>query len=248
MNKYRDPVVLKTRIVEWIRSKVKESGCSGAVLGVSGGIDSAVLSALLSAALSPENVLGVIMPCNSIDKDEILARKLAEKIGFKVKKVDLTQTYNVLVDSLNCESTDINLSQLALANIKPRLRMTTLYAFAQSKNYLVCGASNRDELMYGYFTKHGDSGVDLLPISGLLKGEVYLLAEHLGVIREIIDRPPSAGLWEGQTDEQEMGVSYQELDEFLAFGRTDNEEKNNKIQRAVRISEHKRRYPSMPEL
>lgn len=248
MNKYRDPVVLTTTIVEWIRSQVKESGCTGAVLGVSGGVDSAVLSALLSKALSPENVLGVIMPCNSIEKDEILARKLAEKIGFKVKKVDLTDTYNVLANSINRDVNDIDLSALALANIKPRLRMTTLYTIAQSKNYLVCGGSNRDELMYGYFTKHGDSGVDLLPISGLLKGEVYLLAEYLGIIREIIDRPPSAGLWEGQTDEQEMGVSYQELDEFLAFGRTDNEEKNNKIQRAVRISEHKRRYPSMPEL
>jgi len=111
------------------------------------------------------------------------------------------------------------MNALAMANIKPRLRMTTLYFFAQNCHFLVCGASNRDELELGYFTKHGDSGVDLLPMGDLLKGEVRLLAGHLGVPAPIISRPPSAGLWPGQTDEGELGATYDEIDRYLVTGK-----------------------------
>ena len=131
---------------------------------------------------------------------------------------------------------------MAVANIKPRLRMITLYYYAQQKNYLVLGTTNRTELTIGYFTKHGDGGSDLLPLGGLVKWQVRELARYLEVPEVVIDKPPSAGLWEGQTDEGEIGLSYEELDRFILTGQGSDQVKN-RVENLYRSSLHKRQFP-----
>jgi len=202
------------RLTEWIRARVAEAGRVAAVVGLSGGIDSAVVAALAKRALGDE-AYGVIMPCDSDPADADDARLLAEAIGLTYRTVDLGPALAVLRDQLALPPT---VPRLAVANLKPRLRMITLYAEAAVRNALVLGTGNRSELEIGYFTKYGDGGVDLLPIGGFLKREVRALARDLGVPQRIIDRQPSAGLWEGQTDESEMGMTYQELDTYLDTG------------------------------
>ncbi|KPU27998.1 NAD synthetase [Caloranaerobacter sp. TR13] len=226
-------------LVIWLRDKVQEAGCKGLVVGLSGGIDSAVVAALAKRAF-PEDSLGVIMPCHSNSKDEEHARLVAETIGLKTVKVDLSKTFDNLIDELKDDGANL----LAVSNIKPRLRMTTLYYFAQKNKYLVAGTGNKSELTIGYFTKYGDSGVDLLPISDFVKFEVKELAKFLGIPEIIINKPPSAGLWENQTDENEMGFSYKELDSFILTGEADPKVKE-KIVTMNKLSEHKRRMPLM---
>lgn len=245
MSIYREPEKLCSCIENWIKERFVITGSSGAVLGVSGGIDSALLSGLLSRVLGPENVIGVIMPCHSMDMDEEYARVLADKFKFRTVKVDLSDSFDVLKSAISGGAGEI--SSLPEANIKPRLRMITLYAIAQQNGYLVCGGSNKDEIMYGYFTKYGDSGVDLMPMADLLKGEVRALAEYIGVPREIIDRPPTAGLWDGQTDESEMGLTYNALDLYIATGEAEAGDKE-KIEKAIARSAHKREFATMAEL
>lgn len=240
MSIYRDPGKLASYLEKWLADHIAASGAAGAVLGISGGVDSAVLAGLLSCAIGGGNVLGVVMPAHSITVDEEYAMLLPPVFGIKTHKVDLSAAYDTMVAAIGggCRK----LSALATANVKPRLRMTTLYALAQTEGYLVCGSGNRVELMFGYFTKYGDSGADLLPLADLLKGEVRLLAEYLGVPHPIIDRAPSAGLWEGQTDEAEMQVTYNDLDRFFAVGLADSEAKA-KIESALQRTEHKRKMP-----
>ncbi|MCK9340284.1 MAG: NAD(+) synthase [Synergistaceae bacterium] len=245
MSVYRDPQKLIEYLTEWIKEQFRAAGAKGAVLGISGGIDSAVLAGLLSRSLGKENVIGVIMPCHSQPIDEEYAIELADALGIRKYKVDLTKSYDQMVSSIKEEGLD--LGALPSANIKPRLRMTTLYAIAQQNGYLVCGGGNRDEILYGYFTKYGDSGVDLLPMSDLLKGEVRALAIHLGVPPNIIKRPPTAGLWAGQTDESEMGLTYEELDNYLATGKAEDRVKQ-KVDNAIARSEHKRKFAPMASI
>lgn len=245
MEIYRDPEKITRFLVSWIKEKFGTAGARGAVLGISGGIDSAVLAALLAKALGPDKVIGVIMPCHSMQVDEDYARLLTKAINIRTMKVDLSSSYDTLKKEI--ENSLPGLGGLSAANIKPRLRMTTLYAIAQQHGYLVCGGSNKDEITFGYFTKYGDSGVDLMPIADLLKGEVRAVAERLGVPREIIDRPPTAALWEGQTDEAEMGLTYEELDRCIATG-CGSAETKAKIERAIRRSAHKTAFPPMAKL
>lgn len=237
MSIYRNPAQICTYLENWLKEKLAEANAEGVVLGISGGIDSAALSALAARACGAQNVLGVIMPSHSTPVDEEYARMLPEKFGVAVYKVDLTEPYDALMAAIRMNG--FELSPLTAANVKPRLRMTTLYALAQQRGYLVCGGSNKDELMYGYFTKYGDSGVDLMPMADLLKGEVRLLAEYLGVPRQIIDRAPSAGLWEGQTDEAEMGIAYADLDRYLATGEAEPRVRQ-KIEAGIAKTHHKR--------
>jgi NAD+ synthase len=138
--------------------------------------------------------------------------------------------------------------RVPLANMKPRVRMTALYFFANSLNYLVAGTGNRSELAIGYFTKYGDGGCDLLPIGRLTKNEVRALARDLNVPQAIIDRPPSAGLWLGQTDEDEMGFTYADLERYLTEGADAvSPALVMRIERLIRSSEHKRELPPMPD-
>ena len=242
MSIYRDPEKIVNYLEGWIKERFGEANAKGAVLGISGGIDSALLAALLARTLGAENVTGVIMPCHSMAIDEDYARLLAEKLHINTIKVDLSDSYDTMFAALSAAGCEP--SGLAAANIKPRLRMITLYAVAQQKGCLVCGGGNKDEITMGYFTKYGDSGADLLPMADLLKGEVWACAEYLGVPQEIIDRPPTAALWEGQTDESEMGITYKELDAFIASGSGTREIKE-KVEKAEKRSAHKKKFAPM---
>ena len=221
---------------QWLRDEVSNARALGIVLGLSGGIDSSVLAALAREALGQDGVLGVIMPCHSIPDDEADARLLAETLGVNFERVDLSGVF----DSL-CASVGGELSSLTQSNMKARLRMVTLYAFAQSRNLLVCGTSNRSEYETGYFTKYGDSGVDLMPLAGFLKRDIRAMARELHVPERIITKAPSAGLYEGQTDEGDMGFTYDVLDEYLSSGRIDSPEAKQRIDVMRRRSEHKRK-------
>jgi len=232
---------LSNKIRRWIKKKVKSAGCAGVVIGISGGIDSATVAALAKKALE-EEVLGLIMPCHSDEDDLYYANIVIKSLGVKFKKIDLTSIYDKLIEVLGKGD------RLAQANLKPRLRMLTLYYFANNLNYLVAGTGNKSEIMTGYFTKYGDGGVDILPIGGLLKREVRELAKELGIPKEIIERPPSAGLWPGQTDEGEMGITYNELDSAIS-ALEEKKAKNikaeilSKLEYLIKGSCHKRKLP-----
>lgn len=226
-------------LIEWLQLKVKEANAEGLVFGLSGGIDSAVVAGLAKNAF-PNNSLGIIMPCHSDPIDEEHGRMIADKLDLRIDKVDLSSSFDVLFQSIPEE----NKSKMAISNLKPRLRMTTLYYYAQNNNYLVVGPSNKSEFTVGYFTKHGDSGVDLLPIVSFVKSEVRELAKYLGIPDIIIEKPPTAGLWKNQTDEDELGFSYDLLDHYIKTGEGPKEIVK-KIKKMNERSEHKRIYPAI---
>lgn len=224
-------------IVQWIKSNVEESNSKGVVFGLSGGIDSAVIAALAKKAF-PNDSLGLIMPCHSNELDETDARLVADSLDLKIKKVDLSKSYDMFLESMELDTNN----KLAKANIKPRLRMTTLYYHAQCNNYLVIGSTNKSEFEIGYFTKHADSAVDMLPLVAYTKSQIKILAKSLEIPEEIISKKPSAGLWEDQTDESEMGFSYDTLDEYLNTAKGPDKI-IQKIERMNKQSHHKRVYP-----
>ena len=195
----------------WIRKKVEEASAEGVILGMSGGLDSSVTAVLCKNAF-PKSTLGLIMPCFSDPEDIKHVKQVAEKFDIETRKVDLSPIFLTVLETLGSKAYD---RDIATANLKPRLRMLVLYYFANKLNYLVVGTGNKSELMIGYFTKYGDGGVDLLPLGDLLKTEVRALAEVLDIPKAIIEMPPSAGLWAGQTDETEIGMSYEVLDGVL---------------------------------
>jgi len=195
----------------WIRKKVEEASAEGVILGMSGGLDSSVTAVLCKNAF-PKSTLGLIMPCFSDPEDIAHVKQVAEKFDIETRKVDLSPVFLTVLETLGSKTYD---RDIATANLKPRLRMLVLYYFANKLNYLVVGTGNKSELMIGYFTKYGDGGVDLLPLGDLLKTEVRALAEVLDIPKAIIEMPPSAGLWAGQTDEAEIGMSYEVLDGVL---------------------------------
>jgi len=224
-------------LVAWLQESVGKANAKGVVFGLSGGIDSAVVAGIAKKAF-PQDSMGVIMPIHSNPRDEADAIIVARALDIDVTSIDLSQVFDTYLKALPFEGEN----PLAKANLKPRLRMMTLYYFAQEMGYLVCGTSNKSELHVGYFTKHGDSGVDLLPLADFVKEEVFELARLLDIPAEIIEKPPSAGLWENQTDEKEMGFSYKLLDNYIRTGEAPDEVRE-KIDRMNRISEHKRNYP-----
>ncbi|MBI4319103.1 MAG: NAD+ synthase [Chloroflexi bacterium] len=234
---------LADQIVAWIQEQARLASRAGAVLGLSGGIDSAVVGALAKRALGDE-VLGLIMPCHSSPDDEESAILAATKLGVRTERIDLTPVYDCFTAALQPGN------GLALANLKPRLRMMTVYFYANDLGYLVLGTGNKSELTVGYFTKHGDGGVDVLPIGSLLKTQVRQLAIELDIPGEIIARPPSAGLWAGQTDEEEMGLSYEQLDsciDAIENGRTSECDPAilSRVLAMRGTSEHKRVTPAI---
>lgn len=232
------------RIVQWLRRELKQRDADGFVFGLSGGVDSSVVAALCRKAVGSTRTLGLILPCHSSQLDERDARRIARILRIKTQKIDLCKAYDALTALLP------RASQRAKANIKPRLRMIALYYFANKYNYLVCGTGNKAELMVGYFTKYGDGGVDLLPIGGLLKREVRQIAVELGIPADIVVKAPSAGLWKGQTDEGEMGITYDELDDILKrMNRGQRQcyprKKVDKVKRMIAQSQHKRILPDI---
>jgi len=247
-------------IVEWLRHRLNHAGARGFVVGLSGGVDSAVVARLCQAA-APAHVVAVVMPCHSDPQDEADALLTAGHFQIPVIRVDLTPAYDPLSAALRqalaavppeqvldpAHAVDDVKAARPFANLKPRLRMTTLYAVANALDYLVAGTGNRSELAIGYFTKHGDGGVDLLPIGDLLKSEVRAAAKALGVPEPIIEKAPSAGLWPGQNDEVEMGFSYAQLETYLKTGaETVSPALAMRIERLMRTSEHKRALPPTP--
>src|SRR5687768_15430414 len=214
------------RIAAWLRERADAACARGFIVGMSGGVDSAVVASLCQLAM-PGQVLGVIMPCHSHADDELDAVLAAEACRLPTVRVDLSSAYDALALDITAVTKaerghgfnpDTVRTKIALANIKPRLRMTTLYTIGTSLGFLVTGTGNRSEIAIGYYTKYGDGGVDVLPIGALLKSEVRELARELGVPARIIDKPPSAGLWSGQTDESEMGFTYDQLERYLEQG------------------------------
>ncbi|UCC90526.1 MAG: NAD(+) synthase [Dehalococcoidia bacterium] len=237
---------LASKLVLWIREQVLAAECKGVVVGMSGGLDSSVLAVLCHRAF-PQNMLGVIMPCCGSKQDEEHAMAVASQFSIPTKLVVLAPVFDALLQALPGDTAQPNVSRLAKANLKVRLRMLTLYYFANRLKYMVAGASNRSELAVGYFTKYGDGGVDILPLGNLVKGQVRELANFLGIPRSIIDKPPSAGLWQGQTDEGELGLSYDELDRYLVTGET-SIGLRQKIESMITASAHKRLPPPVASL
>lgn len=225
------------RRVEFIRGQVASAGAKGIVFGNSGGKDSALVGILCKAAC--DDTVGVIMPCASrrnygMDRDDGL--EVAEKFGIETRTVDLTPVRDAETAALSGAA---QLTDMALANIAPRLRMITLYAIAAAERRLVAGTGNASEAYMGYFTKWGDGAHDFNPISDLTVTEVYEFLHFLGAPESVIQKAPSAGLFEGQTDEQEMGVSYDAIDRFLTTGEADERDREI-INRYHAASEHKR--------
>lgn len=225
------------KLVAWVKEKAEDAHAKGIIFGLSGGIDSAVMAGIAKKAFG-DNCMGVIMPCYSNPLDEEHARIVADALDLKVEKVDLTESFDTLLKAMPFKSEN----KLAVSNLKPRLRMTTLYYLAQDLGYLVAGPTNLAEYTVGYFTKHGDSAVDLMPLASFVKSEIRDLARALNIPDEIIDKKPSAGLWNEQTDEDEMGFGYDVLDGYIRTNQGP-EETVEKIKGMNIRSEHKRKYP-----
>ena len=235
---------LARKLTSWIREQVKAADVKGVVVGMSGGLDSSVVAVLCKRAL-PQNTLGVLLPCYSSESDLSHAHLVAQKFDIATTTVTLDPIFDAVKKALPSEGFDAETEKLAEANLKPRLRMLTLYYLANRLCYLVAGSGNRSELEVGYFTKYGDGGVDILPLGNLLKSQVQELARYLGIPEELINKPPSAGLWPGQTDEAELGITYEELDRYLSSGKA-SEEVKQRIEALSRSSTHKRRPPPSP--
>jgi NAD+ synthase len=227
--------------LEFISNYVQTAKAKGIVYGNSGGKDSALVG-ILSKMACPETV-GLIMPCCSNrnfnqDKEDGLLN--AKKFNIETVVFDLSDLKNNFLSML---SKEINVSDMASNNISPRLRMITLYAYGASRNFLVAGTGNRSEAYMGYFTKWGDGAHDFNPIADLTVTEIYEYLKYLGAPSSIIDKAPSAGLFDGQTDEGEMGITYAKIDNFLLHGEANPEDKII-IDRYHTISKHKREMPT----
>ena len=224
--------------VQFIRQAVADAHADGILFGNSGGKDSALVGILCKMAC--ENTEGIILPCSSkrnftIDKDD--GMEVAEQFGIKTRVIDLTAQKELAIETMSQVAT---LSQAAIGNLAPRLRMLTLYAIGASENRLVAGTGNASEYHMGYFTKWGDGAYDLNPIADLTATEVFEFLRYLKAPQAVITKAPSAGLFDGQTDEGEMGFTYKELDTYLGGGKIDDAVLE-KIRRMHAKSEHKRR-------
>ncbi|MEA3166606.1 MAG: synthase [Thermoplasmata archaeon] len=243
-------------ITAFIVRHVEAAGAKGVVLGASGGLDSAVVAALAVRALGKRNVVCVILPAPDSDpKDEAHARLSCKSLGLK----PVLRPIGPVLAGFE-EAMDGKADKRVRGNAKARSRMMLLYGEAQSRGFLVCGTGNKSELLTGYFTKHGDGGVDLQPIGDLYKTQVRQLGRHLGVPKPILSKPPSAGLFKGQTDEGEMGLTYAQLDAILRGMELNHSLPTivrktglaaplvRKVETMVRTTEHKRRLALIPKI
>jgi NAD+ synthase len=242
-------------IARWLRQQMTAAGARGFVVGLSGGLDSAVVARLAQLA-APSAVVAALLPCHSDPVDEADAAGVAAHFSLTTVRIDLSSACDELTAGSQAALKGLPAQQRQapsadrrpIANIKSRLRMTALYFLANNLNCLVAGTSNRAAIAAGHFTKYGDGGVDLQPLGRLLKREVRSMARDLGVPAQIIARVPSAGLWIGQTDEEELGFSYDELDRYLDEGPEAVAPATAlKIERLIRSAEHKTQLPPMPE-
>lgn len=240
----RDYAVETEKRIKFIQKAVADAHADGIIFGNSGGKDSALVGILCKMAC--DNTEGIIMPCSSkrnftIDKDD--GMEVADKFGIKTRILDLTAQKEMAMENLSAIA---ELNQAAISNIAPRLRMISLYAVAASENRLVAGTGNASEYHMGYFTKWGDGAFDLNPIADLTATEVFEFLRYLKAPEAVITKAPSAGLFEGQTDEEDMGVTYAAIDKYITTGEA-NEQDKAIIDRYHARSGHKRtgalRYP-----
>lgn len=246
----------KNDILNFIRTKVSESHTDGIVVGLSGGIDSTLAAYLACEAVGNDKVFGITMPSSTTPtEDNVHGIEIAERLGIEYKTIAIDSILNEFLSMTQLEE-----DNLAIGNLKARIRMSIIYYHANAKNYLVCGTGNKSEILIGYFTKHGDGACDMEPIGDLYKSDVYRLSEFLDIPHEILDKPPRAGLWNNQTDEDEIGMGYDLLDRILYLYNEKNMD-NDKIARELEIqvddvdmiiakvirSEHKSKVPESPK-
>lgn len=228
----------------YIRDVLAESHAEGIVYANSGGKDCTLVGILCKYAC--ENTVGISLPCQSkrnFGEDKNDAQTVSEQYSIEMRVIDLTDIKALFVEKL---SQTAALNNAAISNIAPRLRMTTVYAIAAAENRVVAGTGNRSEGYMGYFTKWGDGAYDFNPIADLTVTEIYEFLRFLGAPENVIKKAPSAGLFEGQTDESEMGVTYAAIDRYITTGEATEADKAV-IDRFHSRSEHKRRMPSVYE-
>jgi NAD+ synthase len=247
------------RLVKLIREEVERSGLKGAIVSVSGGIDSAVTLTLTVKALGPERVKALTLPERDITPDRDIAdvMSLVRSLDVTCDTVEITPVISVMRKILLLYNPE---DLVAFGNVKARVRMILSYHYANSLSYMVMGTSNRTEWLTGYFTKYGDGGVDLMPLVDLYKNQIRQLAIHLNIPKSIVEKAPSGGLWPGQTDEGELGIDYDTLDLILSGMVKEMPEEEiadtlnldlttvQGIFRRVKTSEHKRRLPTILRL
>ena len=254
-----DLEIAKEIIVDFIRKKTEDSGVSGAVVGISGGIDSALTAYLTVEALGNKNVLGLLLPEPSLTlaEDILDATEVVTKLGIEYKTIDISEVLKSFIGAIpDSDKT----SQLANGNLKARIRMSILYYYANLLNRMVIGTGNKTEIILGYYTKYGDGGVDVEPIGDLYKTEVQELSRIVGVPEKIITKAPSAGLWAGQTDEEELGISYAVVDKLLSFLLEEkstefinnnlgiSEEQISSVIHRINVNLHKHQVPPVAQL
>ena len=236
-------------IQNWISNYTKSANAENLVVGLSGGIDSAVTAALCTKAIGNKGVFGLGLPCGSISQDLEDAKLVAKSLEIDFTVLNLNPVYEKFLSMIG---SNYKRNNMADSNLKPRLRMAALYFYGQTKGKsLIAGTSNRAELAIGYFTKYGDGAADFEPLASLYKQEVRKLAKILNIPEKIITKPPSAGLWAGQTDEGEIGLTYDILDEILY--RIDyninfddlNKEDSQKVRELMSTARHKLKMPPM---
>lgn len=235
------------RLVQFLQNQVQISKSKGLLVGVSGGIDSAVVANLIKMAF-PQNSLGVILPIHSSKNSIEDAKLLINQCQIKSLTIDLSQEHKMIFDKTvklleECGLYKKEYARTADANLRARLRMSTLYAIANNLGYMVVGTDNADETYTGYFTKYGDGAVDIMPLKKVFKSDVYEIGKLLNVPESILKKAPSADLWENQTDESEMGVSYEAIERFMK-GESLPKEQEDIIKALHQKSEHKRNMPA----
>jgi len=245
-------------ITKFVKNKIKESGAEGLVIGLSGGLDSTTTAYLCARSAKSEKILGLIMPTETTSPEDVEdAVSVARELGIKYEILNiekLTKTFSGICPHFNND-------KLANANLKARLRMILLYYHSNSMNRLVVGTGNRTELLVGYFTKYGDGGVDILPLGDLYKSDVKSIASYLKVPENILKKVPTAGLWSGQTDEDELGIIYELLDlilyQLIDEGLSEQKVAWNlkisldevlRIKKMINVSQHKLLTPSIARI
>ncbi|MEA2054479.1 MAG: NAD+ synthase [Candidatus Thermoplasmatota archaeon] len=251
-----DPEETTEAVIEFIRSYTENAGVKNVVIGLSGGLDSAVIIKLALLSLGKKNVHAIFMPELSTPVEDFEhVRLISRELDIDYETIDISP----LIHSIR-KMYPYAIDEITLGNIKSRLRMLLWYGYSNLKKSLVCGCSNKTELLIGYFTKYGDGGSDFMPIGDLYKTQIYQLAEYLEIPQPIIKKAPSAGLWKGQTDEKELGISYEKLDKILyglerkmplqKIARIADVDESEviRIQTMCKLSQHKRNVPLIPKI